>query len=88
MPIIHRNNDLRTCGAKTIASQTTVTAAGQPIAVVGDMEDHGHGDFVSNGRTVTIGGKSIIAVGDLANPDDLGHPNDDAATGLGTVTVG
>lgn len=88
MPILHRNNDLRTCGAKTIATQSTVTAAGQAVAIVGDKEDHGNGDFLPNGRTVTIGGKSVICVGDTANPDDLGHSNDEASSGLATITIG
>lgn len=90
MVIVHRNNDLRGCGATTIASQSTVTAGGQPIAVVGDAESHGGGNFVENNRKVSIGGKSIIGLGDNATGDSAGHSASEtkAASGISTVSIG
>ena len=90
MSAIHRNNDLRSCGAQTIASQTTVTISGEAIAVVGDVNTHGNGQFLSNNRKVSIGGKNIIGVGDHAAPDNQSHPigATDAATGSDSVSIG
>lgn len=42
-------------------------------AVMGDENDHGHGQFKDpgSGRTVYINGKSVICRNDEAYPDDL-----------------
>lgn len=90
MPAIHRDNDLRVCGAETIVSnQSTVRDSGRLIAVVGDQCDHLNGDFIENGCTVKIAGLPVIRVGDSALGDAI-HPTPetDAATGSGTITIG
>lgn len=95
MPQIHRNNDQRTCGATTIATQTFVTVGGQAVAVEGDQNSHGAGGLIAGlGSFVKINNKSIIVVGDTANPDNLcgtlggSHCNPAASTGASFVTVG
>ena len=95
MSQIHRNNDLRTCGATTIATQTFVTVAGQAIAVENDQNSHtGGGLIASKGSFIKINNKSVIVVGDNANPDGLcptlggAHCAPAAATGASFVTVG
>lgn len=87
MAIVHRNNDLRSCGASTIASQSKLSIGGQPVALVGDVESHGHGAFIANGVKVTFQGKSLIRIGDSANPDDATHVNTQAATGFAKLTI-
>jgi uncharacterized Zn-binding protein involved in type VI secretion len=87
MPLIHRNNDSRSCGALTIASQTKVSVAGQAVALVGDVESHGGGAFNENGRKVSIDGIHVVCVGDSAATDSLLHPNPSAATGFSKFSV-
>ena len=84
---MHRNADLRSCGAATIASQSKMSVGGQPVALVGDVESHGHGAFITNGVKVTFQGKSIIRIGDSANIDDALHSNTQAATGFAKMTI-
>ena len=82
MPGIHRNNDARVCGARTIAQgQSTVYINGELAAVEGDPNTHGGGELIAsvNPGTVFIGGKQLVAEGSNANPDNLcssrGHPH-------------
>lgn len=61
------------------------------VSVVGDPESHGAGNFLEPGsRTVSISGKKVIIVGDAAAADLALHPTGatNAASGLGTVTIG
>lgn len=95
MAQIHRNNDQRTCGATTIATQTFVTVGGQAVAVEGDQNSHGGGSLIAAGGTfVKINNKSVIVVGDSASPDNLcatvggAHCSPAAASGASFVTVG
>lgn len=95
MPDVHRQDDSRICGATTIVSgQSTVKAGGKLISVVGDLDSHGAGSFVDNGRKVLINGKRVIAVSDSASADSLcpvvGPPHCDpfALNGIGTVKIG
>lgn len=95
MPIVHRHDDLRICGATTkVVGQGTVYAGGQLISVVGDPDSHGAGNFIDNGRTVLINGLRVIAVGDSAIADNLcplvGPPHcaPDSSTGISTVVIG
>lgn len=90
MPEVHRHNDSRACGATTISSQSTVTAGGQAIATVGDINSHGSGALSENGRTVTIGGKAVVAVNDPALADNLAHTPTQTrpSTGIGTISIG
>jgi len=95
MAAVHRNNDLRTCGATTIATQTFVTIGGQAIAVENDQNSHGGGGLIAgSGSFIKINNKSIIVVGDTASPDNLcpvlggAHCAPAAATGASFVTIG
>lgn len=92
---IHRNNDLRLCGAVTIASETFVTVDGQAVAVENDQNSHGGGNLIAgNGNYIKINNKSVIVVGDSAAPDGLcatlggAHCAPSATTGADFVTVG
>jgi uncharacterized Zn-binding protein involved in type VI secretion len=87
MAVIHRNSDLRTCGASTIASQSKVTVGGQAVARVGDVESHGGGAFNENGRKVSIDGIHVVCIGDSAVTDSLLHPDPAAATGFAKLTI-
>jgi hypothetical protein len=73
MPAIHRNNDLRSCGAKTIVvGQSKVYANGELVAVNGDPNTHGNGGLIAGSRRVFINGKAVVNhTPDGANPDDL-----------------
>ncbi len=73
MPLIHRDGDLRLCGAITIATgQTSVYLNGKLIAVEGDQCSHGGGALIStSGSTLYIEGKRAIVVGDYAERDAL-----------------
>ena len=95
MAQVHRNSDLRLCGATTIATQSFVTVGGQAIAVNGDQNSEGGGALIASGGSfVTINNKSVIVVGDSAAPDSLcgtvggTHCNPAAATGASFVTIG
>ncbi len=89
MPITHRNNDTRVCGAATVVTgQSSVKVEGELWAVEGDQNNHIAGDLVSTvGDSVTINGKKVIVVGDTAIPDNVGHPPPltKPATGASTV---
>jgi uncharacterized Zn-binding protein involved in type VI secretion len=87
LAIVHRNNDLRDCGASTIASQSKLSIGGQPVALVGDVESHGDGAFNPNGVTVTFSGKSLIRVGDSATVDSLLHADTQAVTGFSKFSI-
>jgi uncharacterized Zn-binding protein involved in type VI secretion len=91
---IHRDGDLRSCGATTIASQSTVFAGGKAIAVDGDVNSHGGGALTAATKNVFIGGIAIVNVGDNAAADSLcptaggTHCAPNATSGLSTVIVG
>lgn len=74
MPMAHRNDDSRSCGAVTVVTnQLTVTVNGELWATLGDPNSHGGGGLVNTtGSTVTIGGLPVIVNGpDHAVPDAL-----------------
>lgn len=73
MAQIHRDTDLRICGATTIATnQSSVYLNGLLIAVEGDQCSHGGGALIStSGKGLFIEGKQVIVVGDSALPDNL-----------------
>ena len=87
MALIHRNDDARTCGATTIASQSKLTFAGEAAALEGDIETHGAGQFNPSGRKVTFQGKTLICIGDSAVTDSLLHPNPAAASGFAKASI-
>ena len=75
MPAVHRQDDLRVCGATTIViGQSTVFANGKLWAVEGDPNTHGNGQLIASGSTVRINNIPIIIEGDQAQPDDLCIP--------------
>lgn len=92
---VHRNDDSRKCGAKTIVSgQSTVFANGKLIAVDGDKNDHGQGSLTANCNKVFINGKLIVKKGNSAESDSLcsseggDHCSPDAISGSENVFVG
>jgi len=92
MPGVHRQDDLRTCGATTIVSgQSTVTVEGKLIAVQGDLNSHGGGALIAGRSDVTIGGIPIIVVGNNASADNLcptvGGPHCAPAASSGSGSV-
>jgi uncharacterized Zn-binding protein involved in type VI secretion len=93
MPGIHRQDDLRNCGATTIATgQSTVSVEGKLISVQGDKNSHEEGALIAGRSDVTIGGIPIIVVGDTASQDSLcpsaggNHCAPAASTGSTTVS--
>ncbi len=71
MSNIHRQDDLRACGATTVVSgQSTVFITGKLVSVEGDKNTDGGGDLIASGSSVTINGKKIIVQGDSASPDN------------------
>lgn len=73
MPIIHRDGDLRICGATTMVThQASVYLNGRLVAVEGDECTHGNGALISTSNTeFYVEGKKVIVVGDYAFPDTL-----------------
>ena len=75
MPLAHRNNDLRVCGAKTVVQgQSSVTIEGELWAVRDDPNDHEEGKLIPTYSGITIEGKDVIVhTPDLATADIAGH---------------
>ena len=95
MQPIHRDGDSRACGATTVATQDTVKAGGQFVAVNADTNSHGGGAINASGtKNVFIGGKLVSNVGDPAGADGLciplggAHCGPSTTTGLDTVVIG
>ena len=74
MPAAHRNGDSRSCGATTVASQSTVLVNGKAWAVDGDSNSHGGGSLTSSISNVLIGGKPVCVSGDVGAVDSLYDP--------------
>ena len=95
MTQVHRNGDLRVCGATTVVSgQNFVFVDDKLWAVEGDKNSDGDGGLIpSNIAAIYINGKRVIGKGDHANPDLLckkkGPPHCDpyASTGDSNVTA-
>lgn len=92
---VHRQDDLRSCGATTIViGQTNVFANGKLISVDFDPNTHGQGNLIARSKNVFINGKMIVNVGDTAIPDSLcpieggNHCQPSAITGSENVFVG
>jgi len=92
---IHRHDDSRACGATTVASQTSVKAGGENVAVDTDPNNHGGGAINASGTNkVFIGGKLVSNVGDPAGADGLciplggAHCGPSTTSGLDSVQVG
>lgn len=88
MPKVHRNNDLRNCGAKTIAKNSKVFVNNQPIALEDDENTHGGGELIASTSNVRVGGKKVIVAGDNAKPDRAGHSNPKAESFSPNVNIG
>jgi uncharacterized Zn-binding protein involved in type VI secretion len=95
MQPIHRDGDNRACGATTVATQDTVKAGGEFVAVDGDPNSHGGGAISASGtKNVFIGGKLVSNVGDPASADALciplggAHCGPSTTSGLTSVIVG
>lgn len=92
MPLVHRNNDPRVCGAVTVVTgQSTVFVDGELWAVLADPNSHGAGNLINTtGSSVTINGKPVIVHGpDNASADLLlfpPHTNPMTAGGIASVT--
>lgn len=79
MPGMHRDGDIRYCGAKTVATgQSTVYVNGKLAAVEDDLSTHGGAPLkqVYADHSIFIEGKlAICAAGDEAkSPDAKKHP--------------
>lgn len=77
MPSAHRNQDYRQCGATTIAGlQQTVFVNNKLWAVENDTCDHGSGELIAeySKKNIYIENQHVIVVGDIAGPDNQGHP--------------
>jgi hypothetical protein len=95
MQPIHRHGDSRACGATTVATQDTVKAGGEFVAVNADPNTHGGGAINASGtKNVFIGGKLVSNVGDPAGADSLciplggAHCGPSTTSGLASVQVG
>ena len=93
MKALHKNNDLRTCNAKTIViGQSIVFCNGELVSVEGDINTDGGGQLIGS-CNVFINGLPVIIDGDSAFPDDLcqseGHEHClPSAVSYGNVFVG
>lgn len=94
MPPVHRQGDLRQCGATTIVvGQSTVTVNDRLWAVDNDPNTHGAGNLIAatsggSGAPITIEDKLIIVhAPDPAQPDNLFHPGPPTDTGQGSGDV-
>ena len=72
---LHRHNDSRGCGAKTIViGQSTVFANQKLVAVENDPESHGGGNLISaTNHRVYANNKKVIFIDDHASGDSAGH---------------
>lgn len=92
-PQVHRNGDLRICGATTIvAGQNTVYVNNRLWAVDNDPNSHGEGGLIPSGQTIFISGKKVIVHRpDNAKPDllciPIGAPHCNPATSQGSPNV-
>ena len=70
MPPLHRNGDLRWCGAATNAGTSSVYANGILVSVQGDGNTHLAGSLAaSNTSNIYAEGKKVVLVGSVAAPD-------------------
>lgn len=70
MPNVHRNNDSRSCGAKTIATSSKVFVNNEPVSIEDDKNTHGNGALIASVSNVLINNKKIIVLNDNAKKDD------------------
>lgn len=91
MSQIHRDDDARACGAKTIViGQSTVFVNGKLAAVDGDINTHSDGGLIPDTpeKKVWIEGKLVIVnKPDIAEVDGLGHEGAADETAEGSPNV-
>jgi uncharacterized Zn-binding protein involved in type VI secretion len=82
---VHRDTDLRVCGAHTVAQCSDVRVNNLFISIQDDPNDHQNGQLIASDTVgkVLVNGKPVILLGDHAKPDDLcpsGEPHCDPYT--------
>lgn len=84
---VHRDGDLRACGASTIAEgQDFVFVNGKLWSVEDDPCSHGDGQLIASHTGIFINGKRVIVhTPDPAKIDDLGHEDTQTAEGSSNV---
>lgn len=85
---VHRDTDLRNCGARNVVvGQTTVFANNLLVAVFDDPNTHGDGNLLAsiNPGTIFIEGLELVVVDSDARPDRAGHANPKADQGSPNV---
>ena len=91
MPGIHTKDMARACGAVTVTiyGSQKAKANGKIIAVVGDPNSHGAGNFATNNsKRVYSGGILVINhTPDTAAVDGIGHPPSITLTAEGSSNV-
>ena len=77
MPAVHRNGDVRKCGASTLAGASSVFVNGSAISLQGDPNTHIAGALAaSNTSNIYAEGRKIVLAGSSASPDrKCGPPN-------------
>lgn len=93
---VHRDTDLRTCGAQTIAVCKDVRVNGKFISTLNDPNNHKAGNLIATVTTgkVRANSKSVIILNDPAKPDGLcpipggPHCNPKAASASPNVRAG
>lgn len=89
---VHRDTDVRTCGASTISTQSKNVYVNNLLwAINGDPNSHGGGNIIAVVNNVFIGGIMVTNIGDSAAPDSLcpipGGPHCAPATASGSTNV-
>jgi uncharacterized Zn-binding protein involved in type VI secretion len=69
MAAVHRNNDSRSCGARTKAQSSRVFVNNQPVSIEDDPNTHGGGALIASVSNVRVNNKKIIVLNDSAKPD-------------------
>lgn len=74
--LAHRQNDSRTCGARTATGSSNVWIENERAARDDDTNSHGGGGINASTSTVFINERPAARVQDSAKPDNLcGWPN-------------
>lgn len=95
MPAVHRDTDLRVCGATTVSSQSKNVFVNKLLwSIDGDPNSDGQGSLFAGTNNVFIGGVAVCNNNDTAAPDSLcpipggTHCAPNASEGSGNVFVG
>jgi hypothetical protein len=95
MPAVHRDTDLRVCGARTVSAQTRNVYVNNLLwSIDKDLNSHGEGALVAATNNVFIGGIMVCNNNDTSAPDSLcptaggAHCAPGASGGSNNVFVG